>query len=113
EARQRRERDVVGAPDAGLQHPAAPDRHLLRLRERLDLFRFAVAADATELDVDDAARAQLQGVPRAGEADDGFVEADRGVEAALQLGVIDEVARRERLLDHQEAEWVEFLEERA
>ena len=47
------------------------------------------------------------------EADDGFIETDRGVEATLQLGMVDEIAGRQRLLDHQEIELVESREERS
>ena len=59
EAGERGEGDIVGAPDARFQHSAAPHRHAVRLRERLDLIRLTVSADATELDIDDSARAQL------------------------------------------------------
>src|SRR2546423_13022903 len=58
EAARGRHRNVVRAPDAGLKHPAAPDGHVRFTTDRFDTTRFCVAADATELDVDDTTRAQ-------------------------------------------------------
>src|SRR5713101_5446954 len=53
--RQRGEGNVVGAPDARLEHPAAPHRHLLLLAKVVNAPRNGIAADAPELHVDDAA----------------------------------------------------------
>src|ERR1035437_4233637 len=49
------EGDVVGAPDAGLQHAAAPDRNAGCLGDIVHAFGLAESGDAAELDVDDAA----------------------------------------------------------
>ena len=40
---------------------------------------------------------------------DAFIETDRRVELRLQLGVIDDVVMRERLLDHHQIEFVKLL----
>src|SRR5712692_11293041 len=50
--RQRGKRDVVRAPDPGLQHPAAPDRNSVRLAKVVNLLCHRVTADASQLDVD-------------------------------------------------------------
>src|ERR1017187_6175678 len=55
------EGDVVGAPDAGLQHAAAPDRDAGGLGDIVHAFGLAESGDPAELDVDDAAGAQLAG----------------------------------------------------
>src|SRR5260370_38409268 len=55
EVRQRGQGDVVGAADAGLQHAAAPDRDAAFGGGVVHGDRFAEAADAANLDVDDAA----------------------------------------------------------
>src|SRR5262245_62128805 len=56
ETGKRRHRDVVRAPDSRLEHAATPNRNLLLARYLLDSLRLRMAADATELDVDDLAR---------------------------------------------------------
>src|SRR5216683_6558011 len=55
EVRQRGQSDIVGAADSGLQHAAAPDRDAAFLGGIVDGDRFAEAADAANLDVEDAA----------------------------------------------------------
>ena len=79
---QRRERDVVRAADARLQHAAAPDRNAGRLRDVVDLLRFGEAADAAQLDVDDAAGPQLDRLLGVMRGADALVEADRRLETA-------------------------------
>src|SRR6266478_2885075 len=49
--RQSRKRDVVRAPDPGLQHPTAPHRNSFCLAKVVNLLRHRVTADAPELDV--------------------------------------------------------------
>src|SRR6267143_1778651 len=53
-AGQGRDGDVVNAPDAAFQHAAAPDRNVVRQAEGLDFSSTGVAADAAELDINDA-----------------------------------------------------------
>src|SRR5260370_3217657 len=57
--RQRGEGNVVGAPDARFEHPAAPHRHLVLLAKVVNAPRHGVAAHAPQRHLDDAA-----GTPR-------------------------------------------------
>src|SRR5579859_1801921 len=50
-----RERDIVGATDTRLEHAAAPDRDGAFISRVVDGDSLGKTADATELDVDDAA----------------------------------------------------------
>src|ERR1039457_1643184 len=54
------ERDVVGAPDVGLQHAAAPDRNARCLGDIVHAFGLAESGDAAQLDVE-----ETPGVPMA------------------------------------------------
>src|SRR5437870_2472715 len=49
---QRRERDVMRAPNAGFEHAAAPDGDAGGLRDVMNALGFREAAHAAELDVD-------------------------------------------------------------
>jgi hypothetical protein len=68
----------------------------------------AEAGHAPQLDVDDAAGAQLDGLLGVVRGADAFVQADGGLELGLQLGVVDDVVVAERLLDHHQVEIVEL-----
>src|SRR6266851_7959740 len=57
--RQSRKRNIVRAPDPGLQHPTAPHRNSFCLAKVVNLLRHRVTADAPELDVDNFASAQF------------------------------------------------------
>src|SRR5229473_4625002 len=85
--RQRGERDVVSASDAGFEHPSAPNRHAALLAEVVNSPRHRVSTDSSELDVDDAARAQFQRFARLFFRVDALVEADRSLQQLLQLDV--------------------------
>ena len=52
-----RESDIMRATDAGFEHPAAPHRHAALATHTLRSFRFRMTANATEFDINDAARA--------------------------------------------------------
>ena len=106
EVRQRGEGDVVGAADAGLEHAAAPDGDAELLGDVVDGDGFGEAADAAYLDVDDLAAAEFEGGARVAAVADALVEADAGLDAALQHGVEVEVVVPERLLDHEQIELV-------
>jgi hypothetical protein len=102
------ERGVGAAADAGLEHPAAPHRHAAGRRDRRDLARLEVAADAAGLDVDDLAgteRDRVRGRPRRRHR---LVEADRCRDPLRQLGMAAQVVLGERLLDQQQVERVEL-----
>ena len=72
----------------------------------MDGDRFAKAADAANLDVDDAAGLHIDRGEGVAPVADGFVEADVRSEAFLQHGVKVEVVVPERLLDHEQVELV-------
>src|SRR5260370_28627569 len=78
----------------------------------VDLLRRTVSTDASELDIDDSAGAQLDG--RAGVliGVDALVETNRSIQFSLQLGVTVEVVPAERLLDHHEVVGFETLQMR-
>src|ERR1035438_6425243 len=78
------EGDIVGAPDAGLEHAAAPDRNAGGLRDIVDAFGLAESGDAAELDVDDAAGVQLDGLLGVTRGANALVEADGGLELGLE-----------------------------
>ena len=69
----------MGAPDARLQHAAAPDGDSRRLRHVMHAFGFAKPAYATQFNVDDAAGAQLDRLLGMVRGDDALIQAKRGV----------------------------------
>src|ERR1035441_9158721 len=110
EVLQRRERDILGASDASLQHSATPDGNIVGLAKVVDLQRFGESAHAADLDVDDAAGAGFNREGGAAHADDRFVEADRGAQFLLQARVVVDVVVPQRLLNHQQVELVELAQ---
>src|ERR1019366_3341727 len=84
------------------EHSAAPDWNLLRFAEVVDAARGRIPSHAPELDIDDAAGAQLDGRPRVLLGMDAFIEANRRVELALQFGMAVQIIPSERLLDHHQ-----------
>src|SRR5438270_9935928 len=110
EAFQARDRDVCGAADAELVHAAAPDGYAARSAQVVDAPSFAQATQAADLDVDDAAAAQVERLARVVDRMDALVEADRRFELGLQPGVIDDVVVGERLLDHHQVEVIHRLQ---
>src|ERR1044071_483118 len=76
EVRQRRHRDIVRATDAGFEHAAAPHRNAGRLRYVVHLLRLGEAADAPQLDIDDAARPHANRLLRVVRRADALVETD-------------------------------------
>jgi len=102
EIRQRGQRDVVRAPDAGLQHAAAPHRNARRLGHVVDPFGFREPSDPPQLDINDSARAQPDGLLGMVRGADAFVQANGSFELGLQLRMIDDVVVGQRLLDHHQ-----------
>ena len=96
-----------GRADAGLQHAAAPDGHAGVAGGVVDAHGLAVPAHAPDLDVDDAAGAELDRRLRVRFRADRLVEADRGLQRLRELRVRDEVLVVERLLHVVEPERVE------
>src|SRR5215471_3119826 len=98
----------MGAADARLEHSAAPHRYLRPLGYIVDRNCFIEAAYAPDLDVDDAAGAQLgRGLSVAAPVNR-FIQADRRLQLLLQLRVEVEVVMPQRLFDHQQVEAVEL-----
>src|ERR1700723_977120 len=107
---QRREGDVMGAADARLEHTAAPDWDAALLGRVVDGDGFGKSPHAAKLDVDDLAGLHLDGGQSVTAVVNGFVEADGGLQALLQQGVVEEVVVPEGLLDHEQVEGVELNE---
>ena len=81
-----------------------------RLRHVVQAFGFAETAHASQLDIDHAAGMQPNGLLGVVGRADRFVQANRGFEQGLQLGVVDDVVVRQRLLDHHQVEFVQLSE---
>src|ERR1700722_720916 len=77
EVRERGEREIGRASDTRLEHAAAPHRCTERGADIVNADGLDVAADASRLDVDDAARTAMHGVGGDCGGDDRLVEADR------------------------------------
>src|SRR6185312_13869594 len=110
EIRQSGQRDVMGAPNAGFKHASTPDRNARGLRNVVNALRFREAANAAELDVDDAAGAKadrLFGMMRRAYA---FIETNRRSQPGLQLGMIDDFIVRQRLFNHHELKFIELFQ---
>src|SRR5438445_164884 len=90
EIRQRGERNVVCPPNARLQHAATPDRNSRRLSRVVHALGLAKSTYAAELDIDDAAGAQLDGLLGVMRRADAFIQTDGRLQLRLQLGMIDD-----------------------
>src|SRR5579864_6904231 len=112
EIRQRRERNVVRAPDAGLQHPAAPHRDAVLLADVVNVTRHGESAHTAKLYIDDLARAQFHGRARLLFGMHAFIQANWSFEPLLKLDVTINVIPAERLLDHHQIKTIELLQER-
>src|SRR5215469_18359235 len=107
---ERGEGDVVGAPDAGFEHASAPDGNVADLADVMNFPGFAEAAQASNLDVDDAAGAAFDRGGGIARAFDRLVKTDGGVQFALQAGVVEDVIVPQRLLDHQQVKLIELAQ---
>src|SRR5689334_6504066 len=112
EVGQGRKRDVVGTADACLQHATAPDRDTTAMGRVVHSNCFIKPAHASDLDVDNPARAQRNRGLCVAAAMNGFVETDGSRKLLLQLGMEIEIVMPQRLLDHEQIEAVELLEMR-
>src|SRR5216684_509694 len=102
--------DVVSPANTRFEHATAPRVDAASEAESLDLASASVAADAAQLDVNDARGSELQSSLRIAEVADGLVKANRSLQMSLELGVIGDVVPPERLLHHQQAKFIEALE---
>src|SRR5712672_2001014 len=100
------------AANPGFEHTAAPHGNLFRLATIVDLLRRSVSTDASELDIDDSAGAQLDGRAGVFVGVDAFVETNRSIQFSLQLRVTVQVVPAERLLDHHQVVGFETLQMR-
>src|SRR5579864_2914398 len=95
-------------PNAGFEHAAAPHGNAVALANVVNGDGFAESAQAPDFDIDNAAGAQLDGSFGIAGLANRFVEANRGFQLALQLRMLKDVVIPERLLDHEQLEFVEF-----
>ena len=98
---------VRGPTDAELVHAATPHRDLAGKTQVVHAPRLAQAAESTDLDVDDAAAAEVQRLAGVVDRMDALVQADRGLELRLQASVIDDVVVGQRLLDHHQVQSIQ------
>jgi len=105
---QGRERHVVRAPNARLEHASDPGRHAPLATKIMDGHGVCEASDSTWLDTHDAARAEVQGECHVVQGSDRLVQADRRLQGLLQFRVIPEVVPGQRLFEHEEAEAVQL-----
>ena len=82
EVRQRRERHVVRAADAALEHAAAPDGNSVRVADIVNRLRLRESADAPGLDVDDPPAPSAIMSSARSTLGDRLVEADRRLQHA-------------------------------
>src|SRR5277367_1894909 len=104
---ERRERNIVRAPDAGFEHTPAPYRNAPFLRRIVNRDGLAEAADAAVLDVDDAAGFHFDCGQRVAAVADRLIETDGRTNPLLQHRVEVEVIRPKWLLNHQQIETIE------
>jgi hypothetical protein len=76
----------------------------------MNLARFTEASDAPNLDIDDAARADLDGLGSMTGVANGFVQTNCSTQFRLQLGVIEDIVVPQGLLNHQQIELVELAQ---
>ncbi len=100
EVRQGGKSDVVGAADAGLQHPAAPHRNLTVATQIMDSQGRRETTQTAELNIDNTAGAQSDGGAGLLFTVYAFVEANGRPNSLLQLHMTPDVVPAERLLDH-------------
>src|SRR5260221_14021600 len=98
------------AANPGLEHTAAPHGNLFRLATIVDLLRRRVSTDASELDIDDPAGAQLDSRAGVFVGVGAFIKTNPSIEFSLQLPVTVQVAPAQRLLDHHRGGGVETLQ---
>src|SRR5215472_13206272 len=106
------ESNIMRAPDAGLQHPAAPYRDAVLLADVVNAARHCESAHTAKLDVDDLARAQFRGRPRLLLRMHTFIQTNWSFQPLLQLDVTVEVVPSKRLLDHHQIETIELFQQR-
>ena len=97
--------------DAVVDHAAAPGINALFTGEFLDSSGFGQSAHAGYFDVDDLAAAKLDGSSGIIDTVNAFIQADRCLDGSLQVAVIHDIIGCQRLLNHEKAQFIHFLEE--
>ena len=95
-------------PDSSM--PPHQSGNAARETQVVDGQRLRVAAHPADLQVDDSAAPEIEGLSRRAHAADALVETDRVSQRALELGVVEQVVVLERLLDHLQAVAVQEAE---
>src|SRR5688572_31097307 len=75
------------------------------------LLGFGVSGNAPQLNVDDPARARINGLAGVFGIENRLIQADGSLNGLLKLDVIDDVVPGQRLLNHQQLELVQPFEE--
>src|SRR5690348_12310672 len=97
----------MSASNARLQHSAAPYGHASRVAELMNRQRLRISANSSNFDIDHPATSEVErvfGPPGIGDA---FVETNWRGQLCLQLRVIHEIVVIQRLLDHEQTEFIE------
>ncbi len=100
----------MGTTDSGFQHASTPDRNLKFLTEIVNPNRLAMPTDSTSLDIDDATGLHLDRQLGVAAVANGLIQTDRGPQGLLQLGMVKKIVEFERLLEHEQIEFVELLQ---
>jgi hypothetical protein len=95
--------------NAGFQHPAGPDRDIIRSANIVHGNGLGQTADPTDFDVDDPAGVDFDSQPGIPFGVDAFIQADRGFELGLEFGMVNDVVVALGLLDHEQVEIIHFL----
>ena len=101
----------MGASDARFEHAAAPDGNAVALTHIVHRSRFAVSSNSPQLDIDNATRADFDGLARIVRRVNRLIEADRSSDLALKLGMVDHVLVVQRLFEHHHLEVIHPPEE--
>src|SRR5215471_3276324 len=110
EIRQSRHGDIVSASDTGFQHPTAPDRNGMLQANIVYHAGPIVSAHTPEFDVDNSAGREFYCSGGVANIINAFVQTYRGGEVCLQFGVRVNIVPTQRLLNHEKAEIIEFLQ---
>src|SRR5438045_4651656 len=100
----------MDAPNAGFQHSAAPVGDSVPLGNIVHLDGLTEASNPTYLYIDDPAGMQFSSSFGIARVANGLVQADRGLELLLQLGMKIEIVVPHGLFNHEQLDAVELLE---
>src|SRR5881396_1826152 len=98
----------MGTTDTGFQHSPTPDGNRFLATNVVHLAGTRVPTHASQLDIDDSACAGLDRSIRVPRIVNTFIKAERRLELDLQAGMRMNVVPFERLLNHQQIEFIKF-----